>query len=147
MKVPFFCKLLNLWQTATCRSRKIKIFRCGRISIWEIGHNANFVHGRNHDLLRTEPIRDVDLEIRPTHDHDHKLATSRTHTDDVTLSHDNVHNFFENGFDMDQIDYPGAEEDHAGVEKHDDQLADVVEHHEFGLHDGTELTLVKNQHL
>ncbi|KAL4376917.1 hypothetical protein GQ457_02G003670 [Hibiscus cannabinus] len=113
----------------------------------DIGNNANFVLSLNHDLLQTEPIRDVDFVIRTTQGHDHKLATCRTHTDDVALPHDNVHDFDENGFDMDQIDYLGAEEDRAGVEKHDDQFTDVVEYREFGLHDGTELTLVKNQDL
>ncbi|PPD68371.1 hypothetical protein GOBAR_DD34745 [Gossypium barbadense] len=109
-----------------------------------MGHDANFVLGRNHDLLRSEQIPDVDLVIRPAHDHGHKLSTSQTCTNDVALLRDNLHDYEENGLDMDQINYPGAEEDRAGVEKHDDQFPAVVQDHELGF-DGTELTLVKNQ--
>ncbi|XP_022759756.1 uncharacterized protein LOC111306111 [Durio zibethinus] len=120
-----------------------------------IGHNADFVLNGNHDLLRPEQIRDCDLVTRPAHDHDlgsghnhdHKLATCQTHANDLALPLDYLHNFEENGLDMDQINYPDAEKDHTDVEEHDDQFPAVAQNHEFALHDSSELTFVEKQDL
>ncbi|OMO78419.1 Transposase, MuDR, plant [Corchorus capsularis] len=115
-----------------------------------IGHNADCVLGRNHDLLRSEQIRDYDL----AHNHvlgsgntlEHELASCETHSNNLALQHDDLHNFEENGLDMDQMNYPDAEEDqHADVKEHDDQFRVAAQNHEFGLCDNSELTLVENQ--
>ncbi|EOX94543.1 PREDICTED: uncharacterized protein LOC18613209 [Theobroma cacao] len=119
-----------------------------------IGHNASFVLGSSHDLLRSEQIHDYDLLIGPSHDHElgsghhiHELATCQIQANDLALQHDNLHKFEENGLNMDQINYPDAKEDHTNVEEHDHQLPVVAQNHEFGLRDSNELTLVENQDL
>lgn len=114
-----------------------------------IGHSVDYVLGRSHDLLRLDQISEYDSVISPAHDHnllagdhshDNKLAICEMSANDLALQLDNLQNFEENRLDMDQINYPEAEEDHTEFGGHD-QFPVVAQDHEFGLHHSSALTL------
>jgi len=109
-----------------------------------LGQHHNMILGRSHNFGSGQ-THDHGLDIGPTHDHG--LALGPTHEHGMALEHTHVENFGEYDLELDGDKDSEADQEHADVDNHNNELSLTAQDHDLDLSDNHELAVVENHDL
>lgn len=109
-----------------------------------LGQHHNVILGRGHNFGSGQ-THDHGLDIG--HTHDHGLALGPTHEHGMALQHTHVENFGEYDLELDGDKDSEADQEHADVVNHNNELSLTAQDHDLDLSDNHELAIVESHDL